>query len=795
MSDPLTSHDLPQWPGQNLPVPVADAIGPTHRIVFPLAAISARPPSLGMRPLPVINGYRLLNEIGRGGMGVVYKAWQENVGREVALKVVPAGPHQTTEERLRFRREATTAGRLSHPNIVPVFDVGESAGNAYLAMQFVEGGTLRDWQDGRPIPPRTAAQILVALADAVQHAHSHDVIHRDLKPANILLTPTELDCHEGVCVRPEPMPLGKWETFESGTTAVDGTLDLGFTPKIADFGLAKVMGSADITATGFAVGTPNYIGPEQLTGGQLSPRTDVYQLGAILFELLTGRPAFNAATAAEVLRQVATMPAPSPRQFVPTVPRDLEVIVARCLEKDPARRFQTAADLHDELNRFLHGKPLKSRPLGPVSRGWRWAQRHPSLSGLAALLWASAVGGVCLSVFAWQAARQERANRLELELERSRAEYNLHIARQVTRDTLLKLAHNSQLQDPQFVDLRRELLDNAKPVFDTFVTQHDTDPGILREQAELCRDLGKLRTDTGDLDHAFVRFDQSLVGFRRLHSIAPDDRATERDLCDVLLLSARVCRNTGRGTEGDSRVDEAAGRLRRLLDDTPLDQADYPPTAALFVWAELAFVHSTSSPDRLAHAEDHVRTGMLLAEQMYRKRPDDPECLNNTARAHRELGQILAGRGATAEAVVQFKLAATVRERQIASRPFDIELRSDLAEILFRHASCVPMPEANPIYRRVFRLATDIHDDAPSLTLYLVRLAGYHAAFGRRLGGEAGVAELTHGIDRLKAVPPEQSRGADLVGTLRELRIQRAAMYEKLGRPADAARDRESAGS
>jgi hypothetical protein len=279
--------------------------------------------------LPVIDGYEIGELLGRGGMGLVFKAMQTALKRHVALKIVVSGAHAGAEERARFRTEAEAVARLQHPGIVQIYDVGEQAGCPYLALEFVSGGNLAQQLGGAPMLPRRAAQLLLHLARAVQHAHEQGIIHRDLKPANVLLTET------GVA-------------------------------KIADFGLAKLLDVAQgQTQTGTVFGTPEYMAPEQAAGKvrAIGPATDVYALGAILYELLTGRPPFLGASTLETLDQVrAHDPAP-PQALQPKVSEDLATICLKCLEKDPAHRYPSAAALAHDLELFLRGEAITVRKL------------------------------------------------------------------------------------------------------------------------------------------------------------------------------------------------------------------------------------------------------------------------------------------------------------------------------------------------------------------------------------------------------------------------------------------------
>jgi eukaryotic-like serine/threonine-protein kinase len=317
-------------------------------------------------PLPRrIGRYTLLAEVGRGGMAVVYQARQDNPDRIVALKVLLAGSHSDAERRARFRAEADTIGQLRHAHIVQVYEAGEHDGLPFLVLEFCEGGNLAQRLRGTPQAAAAAADLVEPLARAVEHAHQAGVVHRDLKPANVLLT-------------------------------ADGT------HKVADFGLAKVE-RPELTATGAVLGTPSYMAPEQATGSRaVGPPADVYALGAILYELLTGRPPFQGANTLETLAQVRGQEPVPPRRLQPAVPRDLETVCLKCLEKEPARRYVSAGALADELRRFQEGRPVRARPVGTVGRSWRWARRNPLGAGVLAsatgVLLAVAVGSSWMSV-------------------------------------------------------------------------------------------------------------------------------------------------------------------------------------------------------------------------------------------------------------------------------------------------------------------------------------------------------------------------------------------------------------
>jgi WD40 repeat protein/tRNA A-37 threonylcarbamoyl transferase component Bud32 len=319
-------------------------------------------PEPGTRAIPVIPGYEIEGELGRGGMGVVYRAREVRLNRACALKMVLAGAHASPEARVRFLVEAEAVAKLHHPNVVQIHRIGEADGLPFLELEYIAGGTLAAAIAGTPWPARRAAELVEPLARALAEAHGRGLVHRDLKPGNVLLEP-------------------------------DGT------PKIIDFGLAKALGAeGGLTATDSVVGSPSYMAPEQAGGNAKSvgPAADVYSLGAILYELLTGRPPFRGATVLETLEQVKTAEPVPPSRLVPRLPRDVETVCLKCLQKDPARRYGSAAALAEDLRRFRAGEPILARPVGAAERAARWCRRNPVVAGLLAALLLVLGGGLAV---------------------------------------------------------------------------------------------------------------------------------------------------------------------------------------------------------------------------------------------------------------------------------------------------------------------------------------------------------------------------------------------------------------
>jgi serine/threonine-protein kinase len=352
----------------------------------------------GRAPARSFGDYEILEEIARGGMGVVYKARQVSLNRLVAVKMILSGQLASPDDVRRFRAEAEAAAHLRHPNIVAIHEVGEHQGQHFFSMDYVAGRSLSQLVREHPLAPEQAARYVKIVAEAIDYAHRHGILHRDLKPSNVLI-------------------------------------DEADQPRITDFGLAKRIGNdPDATISGAIVGTPSYMSPEQALGRvAVGPATDVYSLGAMLYDVLCARPPFRADSPLETLRQVRDFEPASPRILNPQVPRDLETICLKCLAKEPQRRYASAADVAAELGRLLDGEPIHARPIGTPARVGRWARRHPLAAGV---MTTTAVLLVLVSTATLSVARE-----LERQLRHEVLESNKYAARNVANTLRGQLTH------------------------------------------------------------------------------------------------------------------------------------------------------------------------------------------------------------------------------------------------------------------------------------------------------------------------------------------------------------------
>lgn len=550
-------------------------------------ATGTRQAGLGRDVLLDFDDYEILEELARGGMGVVYRARQRGLNRDVAVKMILSRQFAGEAELRRFQAEAEAVARLQHPNIVQIYGVGDAGGQPYLSLEYVAGGSLAQKLAGTPQSAREAAALVETLARAVHDAHRHGIIHRDLKPANVLLT------SEGI-------------------------------PKIADFGLAKqVEGESSETRTGAILGTPSYMAPEQAAGSakEAGPLADVYALGAILYEALTGRPPFRAESPTETLVQVLEDEPVPARQLRPKLPRDLQTIAMKCLEKAPHRRYASAQDLADDLRRFLDGRPIRGRPVRAWERTVKWARRRPTAAGLVVVSIAAALALVLGG--AWYNSQLQTAlgeSRRNLQT----AQTNLGVAHGAINRMLERVA-DDLAPVPHTEEVRRRLLRDALEFYRATVRHAAGDPEGRTLLAGAYLKLGDIHRLLGSSDEALQEYGRAIDAAGALIAQSPGQTEYVVILAGARNNRANLLINLGRTDEAEADYREALALLEPLVDG------------------------------------------------------EDAELEKQTARIDNNLGVLLSGRGMLAEAQAAHSKALELRLRLVRRFPDEIELRTDLA--------------------------------------------------------------------------------------------------------------------
>ncbi|MBL8798626.1 MAG: protein kinase [Planctomycetia bacterium] len=600
----------------------------------PELTVDAQPTArdLGPSKFPRVANYEILGVLGSGGMGVVYKARQTSLNRIVALKTILTGAIGNTVALARFRQEAEAVARLQHPNIVQIYEVGEAQGQPFFSLEFVDGGSLDKRLNGTPLAARQAAQLLETLARAIEAAHQRGVIHRDLKPANVLLA---LDSQV-------PLPASDSKDF-SHLATVHMPLATAV-PKITDFGLAKQLGSnSDLSRSGAVLGTPSYMSPEQADGRgrEIGPASDVYSLGAILYEMLTGRPPFRAETALDTMFQVVHHEPVPPRQLQPKVPLDLETVCLKCLEKEPRNRYASAAALADDLHRFVNDEPVLARPVSKWEQMHRWGQRNPLVAGLAGALLLVILLGLAVSWhFAWEAqarARDAEANE-QLAIQQAAAaqaafKQSLDFMNGVAGDLL----EGSELPRMAALD---PLRDKIKDQYLKLLEQHGHDPRVKREAAGIYLRLGRLEYATGKKDLALEHYRRALVIYGELARETPDEPTLRRRLVDVHLRRGMLLDDTDKVEAAQAEFTQALEQLRQLAQVSPGPEQKLLEAEVLH---QRGVLHSRRSqwPAALAQYDQSLKSRQALFDTD----PQHVQYRRDLARSHGYIGDVYMGLG------------------------------------------------------------------------------------------------------------------------------------------------------
>jgi serine/threonine-protein kinase len=630
--------------------------------------------------------YELLEEVGRGGMGVVWKAKQLSLGRVVALKMILAGQLASADAIDRFHNEARAAARLQHPNIVAIHEIGSDAGLHFFTMDLVEGQTLARMIRDNPLPPDRAARYMEIVARAIHHAHNNGVLHRDLKPSNVLI-------------------------------------DHNDQPRVTDFGLARqVESDRQLTGTGQVLGTPSYMAPEQATGqrGNVGRASDVYSLGAVLYELLTGRPPFRAATAFDTLVLVVSAEPVGPRQLNPGIPRDLETVCLKCLQKDGRRRYASAADLADDLARFLRREPVRARPVGQLTRAWRWCRRNPVVASLVLLL-VGVVAGL-----AWATIQSVAANR-ETTKQRDRARDRLVLARDAAHQMLTEVSESPEMRAKGVELLRKQLLVKAVEFSEKLAKEEDAD---LVARTELGFNLGRL----GSVCEELAQLGEAEKAYLRAAAIAdevleaePDHRMGLQVLAGAHFNLGRLYRLSGRHSQAERSLERALALNRRLAtvyrderavrgssrnqvpiyralamvhsDKERIDQTERAHRRALQIGLRLAGAAGADLQDQVQLAETYHLLGgfyqaapvhkspqalrafaaaLRLRKDLVKASPANPEFQKDLAKSQSAFGDLLAGMGRHAQAAAFYEQAIKTTRKLVAEHPRALQHAVDL---------------------------------------------------------------------------------------------------------------------
>lgn len=754
------------------------------------SAARRKPPSLDLNRPEQIGDYHVVREIGRGGMGIVYYAVQQSLDRPVALKVLPQRALLDAVAQERFRREALIAAQLHHTNIVPVFGAGQSEDVLYLSMQYIEGESLdrviralrglgpqidasgrwkslpphetdrfhavaRRLLEGRlaessgespsgaplarseeqesqaalaiDIAPSSNSDVTTAgywgcvatigiqAARALAHAHARGVLHRDVKPSNLILDR-------------------------------DGTV------WVTDFGLARQGEQSELTSAGDLVGTLRYIAPERFRG-EIDERTDIYSLGLTLYELLTLHPPFGEPDRQVLMRRIVESEPPAPRTLRPAIPRDLETIVLKAIAKEPERRYRTAADLADDLERFLEGRPVAARPLGAIGRGWRWCRRNPVVAILAASLLSVLASG--LTSVTWQWQRAERSLAVAAR-QRDRAEQNFLRARQVVDDYLTTISEGDLLDVPTLEPLRAELLRRAKQSYEGFIEDRADDLELHGELAATYIRLGQI---THDLDGDWLPiFEQGIAMLEQL-----EDRgaafAEFRSWREGVYNSRAGWLHNAKSEEVLPIVNRAVviwTRLVRAHPDVPGFRSDL---AGLYQVQGMAHLDANRRQPALAAFEESRQ----LRDSLVQQQPDIAKFQYGLGESYAMLGVLYLRQNALDEALSHTTRAKELLTPLARDNPSATKLADILAAVHQRIAA-IRLRQGRPTeafaeFQQALAIQQRLANEYPYVPQFQENLAFSYRSLGRSLFAAGHIASAEGVYDECVALLERRSEG------------------------------------
>ena len=654
-------------------------------IVLPEVAPTTSFPANARR----LGHYQLVEELGRGGMGVVYRAWQESADRYVALKLIRKDrlellpPDRQVSVIQRFEHEAQAAGRIEHDHIVPVYEVGQIDGEHFYSMRYVDGQSLNDLLKTGPLDGRKAAAYLEPVARAVHEAHLHGILHRDLKPQNIL---------------------------------IDGKTDRAL---VVDFGLAKLAeGAEGMTEAGDVMGTPSYMSPEQAKdSASVTAKSDVYGLGATLYHAVVGHPPFQSATVLETIRQVVDEAPVAPRQSDPRIDLDLDTICLKCLEKNPAQRYASAEALADELRRYLNHEPIEARPLGVAGRTVRWCRRYPVVASLLC----------CTLLFFVVALLAGAIGYVQTRAALAVSEQNYQRARGTVDWFFTRVSEESLLDQPGLQPLRRELLEQALKYYEQFVKERADDPTARDELAANAYRLGRISEQLGSIDDAenwyrrAIAIQEELLAERpgdpsltaalgdtlnamgeifltrrdlgqartfyeravrvrkQLALTVPEDSERERKLANSLMNLGVVARESQLEEEARSRFLEAQNHRYEILKRDP-ENVRTRRDLAMGCY-NLANLYTSQEPMDTSEALQNLEEAFRLFEQLLAAQPNDLTCNYRTAVTARLYGDLLCHLGRVSDARPSYQRALDLMRHLAYLNPDVPDYRQQLAGV------------------------------------------------------------------------------------------------------------------
>jgi eukaryotic-like serine/threonine-protein kinase len=709
--------------------------------------IVVNPSRAGPIASPNVHGYEILGELGRGGMGVVYKARQLRLNRIVALKMILSGDHASPDAGMRFQAEAESVARLHHPHIVQIFAYGDSDGRPYFEMEYVAGGSLAARLDGTPRPPHESARLVETLARAIHEAHRLGIVHRDLKPANILLT-------------------------------ADGV------PKIADFGLAKLLDVANGPSGTQIVGSPSYMAPEQAgqSSSSVGPAADVYSLGAILYELLAGRPPFQAATVLETLTQLRLDEPISPARLRPKLPRDLVTICVKCLAKEPSRRYASSIELADDLKRFQSGQTILARPVGRLERVVRWCRREPLVASLAVALVAGLIG----VAMQWLRAESHLKDALyqqsqaeESRLRQKEANRSLQLANDAERtarqraqnrfDAALKALEEFEsitndaalLREPQFEPLRGKLLRKVLGIYKDLQASLEEDASSesrLQLSVAYAR-IASVSWELGLHEEALASHRQALALVEKMAAAAPDDRGLQAALATCHTRIGFTLRTRGDSAHALRPYELAREIQERLVHDAPFE----PRHQEALSWTLSNIGVIEQDLGRPASALHFHQRAIAIHQSLVSQQPQNARYRSDLAWCWRYLCLALVASGDSARALELVERAATVHEELVAADRGALEFRWRLARCLdevgrIRSRSGREADAAGPLERSAELYETVARDNPVPYRLDVARnqlnLAFQRAATGRPQDALASIRSAEDLMNRSSSVWP-----------------------------------------